>query len=139
VLRKNAKVEMLRTVPLFEGCSKRQLEHIASIADELFQPEGTMLTKQGDRGREFLVLVEGTAVVRRNGRRIGSLGPGDFFGEISLLANQPRMADVVAAGPVRTLVISDRAFARLLRESPDVQGKVLAALAARVAEDSLSD
>jgi len=130
---------MLRSVPLFAGCSKRQLEHIASIADELFQPDGTMLTTQGDRGREFLVLVEGAAVVRRNGRRVGSLGPGDFFGEMALLTNEPRMADVVAAGPVRTLVISDRAFARLLRESPDVQRKVLAALAERVAKDALRD
>jgi CRP/FNR family transcriptional regulator, cyclic AMP receptor protein len=136
VLRKNAKVEMLRRVPLFATCSKRQLEDIATIADELAQPKGSTLARQGDRGHEFIVLVDGLADVRRNGRRIASLGPGSFFGEIALLTESARTADVVAATDVRTLVIGDRAFARLLREDAAVQAKLLGVLAARLAENA---
>jgi CRP-like cAMP-binding protein len=136
VLRKNAKVEMLKQVPLFATCSKRQLEAIAGIADEFDQTEGRTLARQGDRGREFIVLVEGTAVVERDGRRIASLGPGDFFGEMALLADQPRMADVVTSSDCRALVITDRAFAGLLRDDPAFQSKILAVVAARVAENA---
>ena len=127
---------MLKRVPLFATCSRRQLEDIATIADELAQPEGAMLARQGDRGHEFVILLDGTADVRRNGRKIASLGPGSFFGEIALLTESARTADVIAATDVRTLVIGDRAFARLLREDAAVQAKLLGVLAARLAENA---
>lgn len=130
---------MLKQVPLFATCSKRQLEAIAVIADEFDQREGATLATQGDRGREFVVLIEGTAEVKRNGRRIASLGPGDFFGEMALLADQPRMANVVTSSEVRVLVITDRAFAQLLHADPAVQSKVLSVVAARVAENAAND
>ena len=129
---------MLKRVPLFASCSKRQLEHIASIADEFGSSEGKTLAKQGDRGREFLVLVDGSADVIRNGKTVASLGSGDFFGEMALLTEQPRMATVVTTSPVRSLVITDRAFARLMRTDPGVQAKVLSVVAARVAENVAS-
>ena len=127
---------MLKRVPLFATCSKRQLEDIATIADELAQPKGSLLARQGDRGHEFIVLLDGMADVRRNGRKIASLGAGSFFGEIALLTESARTADVVAVTDVRTLVIGDRAFARLLREDSAVQAKLLGVLAARVAENA---
>jgi len=133
-LRKNAKVELLRSVPLFSQCSKRELETIAGIADEVDIGEATELTKQGDRGREFGVIVEGSASVAADGKEIASLRSGDFFGEIALISDVPRTATVTATSPVRLLVLSARDFRRLMRESPAVQNKVLQALAHRVAE-----
>ena len=127
---------MLKRVPLFATCSTRQLEDIATIADELAQPKGSTLARQGDRGHEFIVLLDGLADVRRNGRKIASLGPGSFFGEIALLTDSARTADVIAATDVRTLVIGDRAFARLLRDDAAVQAKLLGVLAARLAENT---
>ena len=135
MLRKNAKIELLKGVPLFGRCSKRELEEIASLADELDMPKGRELTRQGARGREFVVLVEGTADVKRNGRRINSLREGDFLGEIALVTKQPRTATVTTASPVRALVITDRDFARLLRDSPEIGQGVLEALAERLAPE----
>lgn len=139
MLRKNAKIEMLKRVPLFATCSKQQLTGIAAIADEFGQRQGATLAKQGDRGREFMVLIEGTADVVRGRKKLASLGPGAFFGEMALLADEPRMASVVATSPVRALVITDRAFARLLREDPRMQAKILSVVAARVAENAAND
>jgi len=139
VLRKNAKVEMLKRVPLFATCSKKQLTGIASIADEFDQRAGATLAKQGDRGREFMVLIDGTADVVRGGKKLASLGAGAFFGEMALLTDQPRMAAVVTTSPVRALVITDRAFARLMREDPGMQKKILSVVAARVAENAAND
>jgi CRP-like cAMP-binding protein len=139
VLRKNAKVQLLERVPLFAACSKRQLELLSRIADEFDQVEGAVLARQGDRGREFVVLVKGTVDVRRNGRKVASLGPGDFFGEMALLTDEPRMADVVATSDIRGLVITDRVFGELLRDEPAVQSKVLAAVAARVAANAANN
>jgi CRP/FNR family transcriptional regulator, cyclic AMP receptor protein len=133
-LRKNAKVDLLRQVPLFAQCSKRELETVASIADEVAIDEGTKLTRQGDRGREFGVIVDGSASVSADGNEIAALGAGDFFGEIALVSDIPRTATVTATSPVRLLVVSARDFRRLMRESPGVQNKVLQALAHRVAE-----
>jgi CRP/FNR family cyclic AMP-dependent transcriptional regulator len=135
LLHKNAKVELISRVPLFERCSKRELEQVASLADELDLRDGKVLTKEGERGREFFVLLEGTADVRRKGRRIRRLGPSDFFGEIALVSNVPRTATVVATSPVRTLVVTDRGFRSLLERSPAIQLKVLEALAQRVGSD----
>jgi CRP-like cAMP-binding protein len=80
------------------------------------------------------VLVEGSADVRRRGRKINVMGPGDFFGEIALVADRPRTATVVATSDVRALVITARSFQRLMREMPEIQSKVLAAVVARLPE-----
>lgn len=136
-LHKNAKVELLKTVPLFSRCSKQELGEIATIADEIDLPEGKQLTKEGGRGREFFVLLEGNADVRRKKRKIKTLGPGDFLGEIALVTKVPRTATVTTSSPVRVLVVSEQNFRRLLKRSPDVQIKVLEALAERIATTSL--
>jgi CRP/FNR family transcriptional regulator, cyclic AMP receptor protein len=136
-LRKNRKVELLREVPLFSGCSKRELADVADLADELSVPAGTALMREGERGREFVILVEGTVKVTRKGRKIAELGDGDFVGEIALVADVPRTATVVSASPLRILVIADRAFQRLLRQQPALAAKVMHSLGARLA--GLSD
>jgi CRP-like cAMP-binding protein len=136
-LHKNAKVELLKGVPLFARCSKKELAEIATIADEIDLPEGKQLTKEGGRGREFFVLLEGEADVRRKKRKVKTLGPGDFLGEIALVTKVPRTATVTTSTPVRALVVSEQNFRRLLERSPDVQIKVLEALAERVAATSL--
>ena len=130
--RKNQKVDLIKTVPLFGGLSKGQLGSIAQLADEVSVPAGKELIAEGDRGRQFFVLVEGTADVRRKGRKINTMKQGDFFGEIALVADRPTTASVTATEPSRLLVITVTGFRRLLRDSPDVQVKVLHALAARV-------
>jgi len=137
MLRRNAKVDLLRRAPLFQRCSKRELEQVATLADEMDFPPGKMLTKEGEPGREFFVLIEGSADVSRRGRKINTMRAGDFFGEIALVSDTPRTATVTATSPVRALVITDRAFRRLMRDQPEIQSKVLAALAARLAPEHL--
>ena len=135
MLRRNQKIELLRRVPLFGHCSKRELQEVAKLADEIDLREGKEMTRQGQRGREFFVLLEGTVDVIKNGRRINTLGPGDFFGEIALVSDIPRTATVTATSPIRTLVITDRSFRRLLENLPQMQAKVLKALADRLAPE----
>lgn len=137
MLHRNEKVEWIRHVPLFAQCSKRELAQIAGIADEIDLREGKELIREGERGREFFVLLEGSAEVTKDGRRINTLGAGDFFGEIALVSNSPRTATVTATSPVHTLVITDRSFRRLLDDIPEIQRKVLLALAERLAPASL--
>jgi CRP/FNR family transcriptional regulator, cyclic AMP receptor protein len=138
MLRKNAKVDLIKRAPLFAECSRRDLNEVAGIADEIDLKEGKELTTEGRPGREFFVLVEGTADVKRGNRRINQMAAGDFFGEISLITQRPRTATVVATSPVRALVITDRSFRRLLERQPEIQGKVMSALAARLgAEENL--
>ena len=136
-LRKNKKIELLRRMPLFAQFSGRELAEVAMVADELDVRAGKELTKQGRPGREFFVLVDGEADVLRDGRRVFSLAPGDFFGEIALIARRPRTATVVARTPARVLVVTDRAFRALLEKFPSMQTKVLQALAERVSRDLL--
>jgi len=135
MLHRDAKAEWIKGAPLFANLSKRDLNHVAHLADEIDLREGKELTRQGAPGREFFVLLEGEADVRKNGRRINQLGPGDFFGEIALVSESPRTATVTATSPVHALVIIDRDFRRLLKEQPGIQSKVLAALAARLQDD----
>ena len=132
-LRKDAKTELISHVPLFAHCSKRELAAVAGIADEIDLREGTELTREGAPGREFLVLVEGTADVVKGGRKINSLQSGDFFGEIALVHHTPRTATVKATSPIRALVVTERNFRTLLERSPEIQLKVLKALAERLA------
>ena len=133
----NSKIDLIKRVPLFASASKAELEEIASIADEIDLPEGKVVIKEGDTGREFIVIVEGTAIVERSGRKLASLGPGDFAGEIALIAKMPRTATITTTSPVRALIITDRAFRHLLEHSPQIQIGVLNALAERLAPTSL--
>jgi CRP-like cAMP-binding protein len=135
MLRKNAKIELLKGVPLFERCSKRELAEIAMLADELDLPAARELTREGASGREFLILVEGEADVVKQGKVVNELGPGDFIGEISLVTGEPRTATVRTRGPARVLVLTAAGFRRLMTDLPSIQGKVLAALAARLSPD----
>jgi CRP/FNR family transcriptional regulator, cyclic AMP receptor protein len=136
-LRKDAKTELISRVPLFAHCSKRELALVAGIADEIDLPEGKELTREGAPAREFFVLVDGNADVLKNRKRINKLKGGDFFGEIALIHDSPRTATVKATSPVRALVVTERNFRRLLDESPEIQRKVLSALAERVAPSTL--
>ncbi len=134
-LGKDAKVELIRKVPLFSKLSKSGLREVASLADEIDLPEGKVLTKEGERGSEFFVLLDGSAIVRKRGRKINTLQKGDFFGEIALVAKTPRTATVTAASPVRALVMTERDFGGLLRRSPQIAPAVLEALAERLAPE----
>jgi CRP/FNR family transcriptional regulator, cyclic AMP receptor protein len=136
-LRKDAKLELLRQVPLFAGCSKRELSEIYTLADELSLPQGTTLISEGKQGHEFFLLVDGEVDVRRKGRKVKSLANGSFFGEMALVSSRPRNATVTAASPVRVLVVHEQAFRRLLRDSPGIQLKVMQTLADRAAENAL--
>ncbi len=95
-LGRNQKVDLIASVPLFAHCSKRELEQIASVADEIDLSEGKELMREGALGREFFVILEGSAEVTRGGEAINTLGPGDFFGEIALISHGPRTATVTA-------------------------------------------
>ena len=132
MLRKNAKIELIKRVPLFSGCSKRELEEIAHIADELDMDAGSELTHEGARGQEFLVLVAGAADVYRKGRKINTLVKGDFLGEIALVTGAPRTATVTTTARSTMLVITARDFKALLRHMPSLQLKILEALASRL-------
>jgi len=135
LLRKDAKIELLKSVPLFADCSKRELGQIAALADELDLPAERELTQQGATGKEFVVLVEGEADVMRDGNLIAGLGPGDFVGEIALVTGQPRNATVRTRGPSRLLVIDARAFRTLMQDIPAIQTRVLMAVASRLPRD----
>jgi CRP/FNR family transcriptional regulator, cyclic AMP receptor protein len=138
VLGKNAKIELLKQVPLFAGCSKAELHEVALSADEIDLREGHVLTREGKPGREFFVLVEGTVTVTRNGKKLADQGPGSWIGEIALLTYRPRTATVTATSPVRVLVITDRAFRRVVETMPRIAIKVLASVGQRLEADAQS-
>ena len=137
-LSKNEKIELLRRIPLFAECTTAELIEVAISADEQEAETGQNLTEQGQRGREFFILVEGSVIVRRSGRKLADLGPGDWFGEIAILTYKPRTAAVTATSPARLLVISDRAFRRVVETSPRIALKVLRSVAERLDHDARS-
>jgi CRP-like cAMP-binding protein len=132
----DAKVDALRRAPLFEGLSRKELEELAKLADDLEVPEGKVLTRQGDTGREFFVLMDGEVEVERDGQSLGRRGAGDFIGEISLLEDIPRTATVTAATSVRLFVLTGQSFRSVVESQPEVENKVLRTLARRLANMS---
>lgn len=130
---RRGKVDLLASVPLFAGLSKKELGEVALIADELDLPAGRAIVTEGERGREFFVLVEGTAVVTRKGTRLAEIEGGGWFGEIALVANVPRTATVTTSSSVRLLVINERAFGNLVGRMPSIAVKVLASVGERLA------
>ena len=132
-LGKDGKIELIKKVPLFSKLSKKGLEEVAHIADELDLPKGKVMAEEGDRGREFFVLLEGEADVTKGDRSINTMHGGDFFGEIALVTKMPRTATVTATTDVRVLVITERDFGSLLKHSEEIGLSVAEALAERMA------
>ena len=132
----DAKVDALRKAPLFEGLSRKELEELAKLADDLEVQEGKVLTRQGDTGREFFVLMDGEVEVERDGQSLGRRGAGDFIGEIALIEDIPRTATVTAATSVRLFVLTGQSFRSVVEAQPEVENKVLRTLARRLADMS---
>ncbi|MCX7620105.1 MAG: cyclic nucleotide-binding domain-containing protein [Acidimicrobiales bacterium] len=124
----------LAEVPLFSTCSTRDLQKIAKAADELQVDEEREIVTQGATGHEAFIIVDGTVAVKRNGRRVATLGPGDCFGELALLDGGPRTASVITESPVTLLVLGQREFAALIDEVPGLAHKIMVALARRIRE-----
>ena len=137
-LRRDAKIELLKSVPLFAGCSKNELRQLAKTADEIDLRQGTVLTREGRPGREFFVLIDGTAEVTKKGKKIADLGPGDWLGEIALITDSPRTATVTATSAVDVLVITDRRFRSVVETMPSIALKVLACVGERLNSDARS-
>ena len=129
---KDSYLDHLAQVPLFAACSRKELQTIAKASDEVTVPSGKVLVEQGTSGRECFVIVDGTATVRRNGRKVASLGAGSYFGELSLLDKGPRTATVTAETPLTVLVLGPREFSSILDSVPGLSHKLLATLASRV-------
>ena len=121
----------LQGVPFFSGLSKRELAKVAQSADEVDVKEGEALAREGEFGQEFFVIADGTAEVTRDGAQLAKLGPGDFFGEMSLLGDDKRMATVTATSPMRVLVMTRGSFRSIDREMPEVHTRVVEAIEAR--------
>lgn len=129
---KDAKLELLGGVPLFSACTKKDLARIASLADEIEVPKGRVLIRQGEPGWECFVIVEGRAKATMRGRRTTRLGPGSFFGEMSLLDGGPRSATVTAETDLSLLVLSSRNFFSLIDDVPAVARRILRGMAERL-------
>ena len=128
----DTKRDLLRRVPLFAGLRDRELSEIERLVDEIDVPAERHLTREGGTGHEFFVIVTGSARVERQGRRLTTLGPGDFLGEIALVDGKPRSATVITEEPSRLLVLAHREFHSLLDQRQEVRLRVLEALAQRI-------
>jgi CRP/FNR family transcriptional regulator, cyclic AMP receptor protein len=131
-------VEQLKTVPLFSGCSDRELASLATFLREVSFPAGREIVQEGRTGTGLHVIIEGETKVVVGDRTRRRLGPGAFFGEISLLDRGPRTATVVAETPVRTVSLSSWNFRAALKEHPSIAVKMLEELASRLRMAGLS-
>ena len=122
----------LANVPIFSGCSKRELGIISRAAKEVSHKEATVIAREGERGIGLFLILEGQCKVTIGGRTKAKLGPGDFFGEVALLDGGPRTATVTALTAVRLVGITGWVFRGLLMEHPSIALKTLEAVAGRL-------
>jgi CRP-like cAMP-binding protein len=129
----------LKSVWLFSSCTASELRRIRGSLDEVVVPPGKMLVEEGRVGLELFLIVSGTASVVRGGKRVATLGPGGYFGELALLDRKPRSASVISDTEMDVLVLSQRQFNSVLQAAPTISRKLLAAMAERVrAADALA-
>ncbi|MDP1805894.1 MAG: cyclic nucleotide-binding domain-containing protein [Acidimicrobiales bacterium] len=127
-------LDHLASVSLFSACSKKELEAVSRASDEVNLAAGSVLCEQGTVGREAFVLVEGSAEVARNGKKVAAIGPGTCVGELSLLDHGPRTATVTATTDLKVLVIGVREFAAIIDDVPTIAHKLMRSLAGLVRE-----
>lgn len=125
-------VEQLAKVPLFSGCSNRELQLIARVVKDVQHSAGTVIAREGEPGVGLFVIVEGQAEVTIGGKRKAKLGPGDFFGEIALLDGGPRTATVTTLTDVQLLGLTEWVFRGLMKEHPAIAVKTLQQMAGRL-------
>jgi CRP/FNR family cyclic AMP-dependent transcriptional regulator len=124
--------EMLGKTWLWSGLGKKDLQSIVKASKEQRYESGNTIVKKGEIGIGLYLVLDGSVEIRSDGTVITKLGPGQFFGEISLLDNQPRSADVIAVEPSRCLVVSDWGFKGLISDNPRIALKMLQELARRL-------
>ena len=132
----DTKAEALGRAPLFRDLSKHELGELAKATEDLEVEAGKVLTREGDLGREFFVIVEGEVSVTKDGEEIRRLGSGDFFGEIALVYEDARRtATVTATTPLRFFVLTRQSFRSLLERQPEIEEKVMRVLEERLGSD----
>ena len=124
----------LKSIWLFSSCTGAELRKIRSSLDSLSVPAGKVLVEEGRIGQEYFIIVDGTAAVTRNGKKVATLGAGNHFGELALLDRRPRSASVVTETDMDVLIMSQRQFNGLLESVPTIARKLLSALATRLRE-----
>ena len=129
-------VDLLRQVPLFEGMTDQAISAVADLVDEVEFGDGQLITREGEAGDAFYVVVDGRLQISRGGAVIATQGPGDFLGEISLIDGRPRTATATAVGAVSALAIERPAFMSLIDRYPAVRLSVLMALTDRIRRDA---
>jgi CRP-like cAMP-binding protein len=137
--RQNDLVTHLAEVPLFAHCSKRDLQTVARSTEVMDFPAGARVVSQGEAGNAFYVLLDGVATIARNGKRVGELQPGSYFGELAILDPAPRNADVVAQTPVTVARLLVKPFRQILRDVPALNERLLAGLARRLRDADRRD
>jgi CRP/FNR family cyclic AMP-dependent transcriptional regulator len=131
-MAKDQRTDLLRRVPLFEGCSDKELEFISTRVEDMEFAAGRVLCEEGQGGADFFIVLSGTADVKRAGKTIGTMREGDFFGEIALIDHGPRSATVLARTPMRCLVLGPSQFQDVLRENADIARQLLYAVTKRL-------
>ena len=126
------KMKLLEQVPMFSACTQSELRHVAAVTQPVQAEAGAIVAREGEPGKDFFVIIDGATDVVIGGRNVAELGPGDFFGEMALLDQSPRVASVVAKTPVALYRIEARDFSRLIDEVPFLGKKLLRGLALRI-------
>ena len=129
---KDEKLELLKSIPLFAGFGRHELERLGMLTDQVDLPAGRVLMRQDEAGQEAFIIVRGRAEITRDGRVIAERGNGDILGEIALVDEGPRTATVTLTEPSQLLVVGHRDFHTLMDEMPAVRTQVLESLARRV-------
>jgi len=133
------KAELLATARLFDGVDEAGMARIADVAVEVAVPEGHVIARQGDIASGLFVIASGGVRVVRDGRLVADLGPGDFFGELSVLDGRPRVAQVVTTAPTVCLALSTWDFEAVVLDQPRVALAILHGLAGRLREVTEAD
>ena len=134
-----ATIERLKAVDLLGNCTDAQLQDVAHLAEQVQVGEGEVLAREGRIGREFFLILSGSVAVTQRGRRVNTLGPGDFFGELAAMDPGPRNATVTALSDLDVLIIGPREFSamaehpRLPRRAVPQHGEPAADAEARLA------
>jgi CRP-like cAMP-binding protein len=135
VATKKEKVANCANVPLFSDLSQKELARLVDRSKDTTHHEGESVVTEGKGGVGFHMILEGTAKVVRAGRKVADLGPGEFFGEMTLIDGAPRSASVIATSELQTMVLTSWEFKPLVKSYPEMAWKLMTYLTGRVREE----